>query len=378
MIVLTLTLRHFPDWATSWFSTSSIPPYVTKNPYALDRDTGGSSAGTGAAIAANLALLGLGEDTGGSIRIPSSFCGLVGLRVTPGLISRKGLSPLVVPQDTSGPMCRTVTDTALMLDAMVGFDEADPYTATAVLAGQPAGGSYAANLSTDFIRQAQLGVMRTYGFGDDSDPDCAAVNAVVNRALDKLKSSGTRLIDIDIPGLAKTLAYTSTYTSRSRYDLDNFLSKKPYLSPSNMVDIQASGLYHKTLDLIDMIAKSHAHPHGDPEYHKRMEERDKFQKLLIGIFAKNGIDGLVFPDVKVQAPTHEELLNRKWPILGFPTNTILASHAWMPAISVPAGSTEGNLPVGLEMVGLPYQEQKLLNLAYGVEDLIKGRKPPSL
>lgn len=108
-----------------WFSTSSIPPYVIKNPYALDRDTGGSSVGTGAAIAANMALLGFGEDTGSSIRIPSSFCGLVGLRATPRMISRKGLSALVVTQDTAGPMCRTATDAALMFDAMVGYDEAD-------------------------------------------------------------------------------------------------------------------------------------------------------------------------------------------------------------------------------------------------------------
>lgn len=325
-----------------------------------------------------MALIGLGEDTGGSIRIPSSFCGLVGLRVTPGLISRKGLSPLVVPQDTSGPMCRTVTDTALMLDAMVGYDETDPYTATAVLAGKPAGGSYATDLSTASICQARLGVLRTYGFGAETDPDCAAVNAVVNRALDKLKGNGTEVVDIEIPDLEKTLAYTSTYTSRSRYDIDNFLAKKPHLSPNNIVDIQASGSYHKTLDLIDMLAKSPAHPHDDPEYHKRMEDRDSLQKLLIGTLAKNKLDAFVFPDVKVLAPTHEELLNQKWPILEFPTNTILASHAWMPAISVPAGSTEAQLPVGLEMVGLPYQEKKLLQLAFGVERLVRGRKPPVL
>lgn len=108
-----------PDFATSWFSTSSLSG-TTRNPHDLKRDPGDSSSGTAAAIAADLALLGLGEDTGGSIRLSSSFCGLVGLRPTPGMISRAGMSPLLVPQDTPGPMCRTVLDTALMFDAMVG------------------------------------------------------------------------------------------------------------------------------------------------------------------------------------------------------------------------------------------------------------------
>ena len=99
-----------PDFATSWFGYSSASG-ETKNPYDMARDPGGSSAGTGSAVAANLAAVGIGEDTGGSIRLPASFDNLVGVRVTPGLISRKGLSPLVVFQDTAGPMGRTVRDT---------------------------------------------------------------------------------------------------------------------------------------------------------------------------------------------------------------------------------------------------------------------------
>src|SRR5205807_9695785 len=109
-----------PDFATSWFGYSSASG-ETKNPYALERDPGGSSAGTGAAVAANLAAVGIGEDTGGSIRLPASANNLVGVRVTPGLISRAGLSPLVVFQDTAGPLARTVTDAAILLDVLVGY-----------------------------------------------------------------------------------------------------------------------------------------------------------------------------------------------------------------------------------------------------------------
>ncbi|MBX6342191.1 MAG: amidase, partial [Thermomicrobiaceae bacterium] len=116
-----LAKTNLPDFATSWFGYSSAGG-ETKNPYALDRDAGGSSAGTGAGVAANLGAVGIGEDTGGSIRVPASFDNVVGLRVTTGLISRTGLSPLVEFQDTAGPMARTVRDAAILLDALVGYD----------------------------------------------------------------------------------------------------------------------------------------------------------------------------------------------------------------------------------------------------------------
>ena len=142
-----------PDFATSWFSTSSVTG-VTKNPYDLSRDPGGSSSGTGTAIAANLALVGIGEDTGGSIRLPSSFCSLVGVRVTPGLISRRGMSPLVTPQDTAGPMTRTVADAAALLDVLVGFDPADDYT---TVARHHRGTSFSAGLDGADVRTAPDG-----------------------------------------------------------------------------------------------------------------------------------------------------------------------------------------------------------------------------
>ena len=113
-----------PDFATSWFGYSSATG-ETRNPYDLARDPGGSSAGAGAAIAANLATVGIGDGTG-PICLPASFNNLVGVRVTPGLISRAGLSPLVVFQETAGPMGRTVLDTARVLDAVVGFDPREP------------------------------------------------------------------------------------------------------------------------------------------------------------------------------------------------------------------------------------------------------------
>ncbi|MEF8891764.1 MAG: amidase, partial [Haloferacaceae archaeon] len=128
-----LAKTALPDWAAGFVGYSSAHGQ-TKNPYALDRDPGGSSAGTGAGVAANLGAVGVGEDTGGSIRVPASCCNLYGLRVTTGLVSRAGLSPLVERQDTPGPMARTVADLALVLDALVGYDPADRATTVAARA----------------------------------------------------------------------------------------------------------------------------------------------------------------------------------------------------------------------------------------------------
>ena len=125
-----------PDFATSWFSYSSVSG-ETKNPYDLDRDPGGSSAGTGSAIAANLATVGIGTDCGGSIRLPSSFCGLVGIRSTPGVVPRTGSSYLVIFQDTIGPMTRTVADAVTVFDVLAGYDASDPYTAAYVVSRAP-------------------------------------------------------------------------------------------------------------------------------------------------------------------------------------------------------------------------------------------------
>ncbi|KAH8671638.1 amidase signature domain-containing protein [Xylariales sp. PMI_506] len=141
-----LAKTSLPDFGTDYFSDSSLNGRV-RNPYDLDRDPGGSSSGTAAAVAANLALAGIGTDSSGSIRIPASFCGLFGLRPTVGLISKAGGLPGAKGQSTLGPMCRTVRDAALLMDAIVGFDEEDPQTgvlAMAIAGTQPPGASYAA------------------------------------------------------------------------------------------------------------------------------------------------------------------------------------------------------------------------------------------
>ena len=203
-----LAKTTLPDFATSWFSYSSKSG-TSKNPYDLNRDPGGSSSGTGAAVAANFAAIGLGEDTGGSIRLPSSFNNLVGLKVTPGLISRAGMSPLVVFQDSAGPMCREVEDVARLLNVIAGFDPKDPFTAAAIIAGPQ---DYSAGLDNGALAGKTIGVIREV-FGDNKDPESAAVNQLMEQALEDIRSAGATTVDVEIPDLEHYLDYTSLYVT---------------------------------------------------------------------------------------------------------------------------------------------------------------------
>jgi amidase len=362
-----------PDFATSWFGLSSRSG-ETRNPYALERDPGGSSAGTGAAVAANLATIGVGEDTGGSIRLPASFCNLVGVRVTPGLISRAGMSPLVVFQDTAGPMARTVTDAAILLDAMVGYDPRDEYTAAYAIAGHK--GSYAADLRRDGLAKARIGVLRE-AFGAESNADCAAVNAVIGGALAAIRSAGAETVEISLPNLMDHIVETSLYLTHSRHDINGFLAARPALPYRSLDDIYAAGKYHRALDLLEEIVKGPVKPQDDPDYYRKLAARDGFQRAVVNLMARHRLDAICFPSVQVPPPTTEELLGDRWTVLTFPTNTLIAAQTWMPSIALPAGFTAAGLPVGIELVVLPYHEPDLFRFGYAFEQATRHRRPPA-
>lgn len=368
---IVLAKTSLPDFATSWFAYSSRSG-VTKNPYDLDHDPGGSSSGTGAAVAANLGAVGLGEDTGGSIRLPSSFDNLVGLKVTPGLISRTGMSPLVVFQDSAGPMCRTVEDAARMLNVIVGYDEADPFTATAVIAGPQ---DYTRALDPGALSGRTIGVLRQAFGGADVD-GAAAVNAVMERALEALEAAGARLVEVEVPELEHYVEYTSLYVTHSRHDIDAFLASRP-VPMKTVKAIRDAGRYHPALDLFEAIVEGPTDPHADPEYFQRYTARETFQRLIVNAMAAAGADALVFPTTQVPAPSRAVLDAGTWTTLTFPTNTLVAAQSWLPAVSVPAGFTDAGLPVGMEMVGLPYGEAALLGLAYAFEQATGHRRPPA-
>lgn len=363
-----------PDFATSWWAYSSMSG-ETRNPYDLARDPGGSSAGSGAAVAAGYAPVALGSDCGGSIRVPASCNGLVGIRSTPGVISREGVSMLVYPQDTVGPMTRNVRDAVTVFGLMAGYDPADSLSVHAEIA-VPANG-YAAELDAAGLKRARLGLV-TNALGSDSDPFAAPVNARVHEAVDAIRAAGGSVIALEIPDLAQHLRATSMYVNCSRHDINAFLAARPDAPLRTLNQIYEQRRYHPMLDLVDACVLGPEMPEYDPQYFRRLAAREEFQRVILNVMAKHTLDALIFPDVQVVPPTREQLNTRVWTTLTFPTNTLIASQSWLPAISVPAGLTETGLPVGLEFVARPYAEPRLFRLAFAFEQVTKFRRPPTL
>lgn len=294
-----------PDWAASWFSTSSLSK-TTKNPCDPTRDPGGSSSGSGAAVAAGMALVGIGGDTGGSIRLPSSFCGLVGVRVTPGRISRDGMSALVQYQDTPGPMTKCVEDAARILDVVVGFDEQDEFTSVNAISPL----SKSKTPFQDAIKQPTLhgkriGVLRQ-AFGNDS-----SVLQVIDRSLDALQKSGAELIEVSIPDLEHYKTTSSAYVLRSKADINAFCASRKELSHIKLQDLHAEGKYHKALDLIDAVVKGPTNYRKNPHYTEAMLVQAEFQRVVASLFAKHQLDAVVYPTCQVLPPKTEDILNGK-------------------------------------------------------------------
>ena len=363
-----------PDFATSWWAYSSMSG-ETRNPYDLARDPGGSSAGTGAAIAANLATLGLGTDCGGSIRVPASCNNLVGIRSTPGVVSRAGASTLVFFQDTIGPMCRTVRDAVTTFELMTGYDSADSLTVHAEIGGAPH--RYAAALDSQGLKRSRLGLV-TNALGSDNDPFASPVNSVVKASIARIQRAGGTVVDVEIPNLMQHVMATSMYVNCSKRDINAFLAARPDAPLRTLNQIYELKKYHPMLDLIDACVTGPELPEYDPLYFRRLAAREEFQRVVLNLMAQHRLDALIFPDIQVVPPTREQLNTRVWTTLTFPTNTLIASQTWLPAISVPAGFTDNGLPVGLEIMARPYAEAIMFRLAYGFEQAEPQRRKPSL
>ncbi|AWB46494.1 amidase [Paenibacillus sp. CAA11] len=337
----------------------------TLNPYALDHSPGGSSAGTGAAIASNFALGGFGTDTGGSIRIPSSYNSLVGIRPTVGLTSRDGIIPLALTQDTGGPMSRTVTDAAILLDATAGYDPEDVATAYGI-GHRPA--SYTTYLDKDGLKGARIGVA-TELFGTDSGAQ--PVTDLVNAAVKDLSKLGATTVPIAIPNLDEIMAYPSLSNYEFKFQLNDYLAKyEPDAPYHSLTEIINSGQFYKPLE--SSLKARDARDLGSEEYKDIVLKRTKLTRdALLKVMADHNLDAIVYPStVQASLPIGESSKagnnNRLSPFSGFP------------AISVPAGFTPDGLAAGIEFLGRSYDEPTLIKFAYAYEQGTHHRKPPAL
>ncbi|GAB4097716.1 hypothetical protein GCM10028787_31910 [Brachybacterium horti] len=347
---------------------------TTRNPYDPARDTGGSSSGTGAAVAANLGLVGIGEDTGGSIRVPSSFNNLFGLRVTAGLISRTGLQGLVPNQDTPGPMTRSVGDLAVLLDVLEGFDDADPLTVTAAQVRDRLAFATAAATSGT-LKRPRIGVLSNVfpaGSGEGTE-----ISSIVRSAIARLREEGFDIVDgIELPDLDGWNARTSLYGTVSRSVLQSFFASHG----ERFADYEAflaAEAHNPALSTFVDIAGGADDPLEDPAYLRGLAEQTRFRQEVLAIMARHGVDVLLYPTTRVLPPRFDEM-EAVVDVAAFPTNTIIGSQAVLPAMSVPAGFTADGVPVGMELLAGHLDERSLVALAAEWERIASPRRRPDL
>ncbi len=332
----------------------------TRNPYDLSRYPGGSSGGTGAAVAASLATVGWGSDTCGSIRIPASQNSLVGLRPTKGLSSVDGILPLSHTQDVGGPLARTATDLAIALDATVGPDPADPATGNFPVV-RP--GSFVDALHPDALNGARLGLL-TQAFGDI--PEEQEMSRIVREAVESMEAQGAEALDIEVEGL-EDLLESSVIHHEFKFDLMDYLENTPGAPVASLRDILDLGLHHQELD--ERFRRRDAPESRDTEeYREALHKQQLLREALVRVMDEHELDALVYPAMKREAAR-----------IGDPqrgSNCQISAHSGLPSITVPAGFTENGLPAGVELLGRPLDDTRLLGLAWGYEQATDHRRPP--
>ncbi|MEO8620267.1 MAG: amidase family protein [bacterium] len=353
---------------TPYETVSSILPGYTKNPYALDRVTAGSSGGTAAAVAANFGEVGLGTDTGNSIRGPSAHQALVGIRSTMGLTSRDGVAPLNLASDVAGPMARTVADAVAVFQVVAGEDAADSVTARS--RGHRAA-DYTTQLNRGALKGARIGVLhQAY---DRATTDSEVVR-VFSKALDDMRRQGATIVDpVAVPGLEARLR-TAGGCNQFKWDINDWLTRQGDRAPVHtLAEIIASRRFHPTIQQRLESAQADSLP---PAQNPGCASRDVFRAWLrTGVTALMDslkLDALVYPtwsnpprligDLNTPHGDNSQLFS---PSTGFP------------AITVPMGYTRGGLPAGLQMLGRAWSEQTLFGLAYSYEGATHQRHPPA-
>jgi Asp-tRNA(Asn)/Glu-tRNA(Gln) amidotransferase A subunit family amidase len=359
---------------------NSVVSGFARNPYNTAYATGGSSGGTGAGLASSFGVVGIGTDTGGSVRMPSGHNALVGLRPTVGLVSRTGMVPLDSNRDTAGPMARSVKDMAVLLDVIVGPDQED--AATARSKGHIAE-SYQAFLKKDGLKGARLGVLRQTFNPKVADP---LIIANFEKTLTELKAQGAEIIDpIVVPELDSIPRPPQT-GARFKHDLTQFIAKHPGIPYPSVQAIADSKLVHP-LHQQGMEQAAAALPQDqDPATIEGAKNEELLRQAFLKAMNAAKVDVLVFPtwaqlpalngDRNTQITDDPKPAPNAAPTHLGSTLTYVGSFLQWPAISVPSGYLGEGLPVGLQILSRPWDEPKLVQYAYAYEQATHYRRPP--
>ena len=365
---IVLAKSNMAEFAFSAYETlSSIVPGHTRNPYALDRVPAGSSGGTAAAVAASFGSVGLGTDTGNSIRGPSSHTSLVGIRSTMGLTSRDGIVPLNLSRDIGGPMARTVADAVAVFDVIVGFDPADPIT---IAAQERPRMNYMDYLKKDGLQGKRIGVVRELIL-DTADPDTIEL---FDEALDDMRRKGAVVIDpVDIRNF-NVNQNRIRGCNYFKFDLNNYL-KSVYGADQglDLSSIIASRQFHPSIEkrLTDAEAIELAPP--DNPACREVDARDAMLRTNVrAAIENNNVSVVVYPTWSNPPRLLGDLNSPHGN-----NSAKLSPPTGFPAITVPMGFTRGRFPAGIQLLGLPWSEGTLIEVAYAYEQATMHRRPPS-
>jgi Asp-tRNA(Asn)/Glu-tRNA(Gln) amidotransferase A subunit family amidase len=368
---IVLAKSNMAEWAFSPLETvNSVMPGYTRNPYATDRVTAGSSGGTAAAVAASFGSVGLGSDTGNSIRGPSAHQALVGIRSTMGLTSRTGVVPLNLLADIAGPMTRTVADAVAVFQVIVGEDPDDPVTALSRGRAIP---HYADALKADGLKGARIGVLRQAYERGGVDPD---VTAVFTAALAALERAGATIVDpaaIDLSGVRRAQGAGSC--GGFKYDITQWFARHAGRTPvGSLAEVIKSRRYHPSVQSrLESAEQSTPAEPGSPACQADAEYRKAYGAAVTARMDELKLDAYVYPtwsypprligDLNTPAGDNSQVFS---PTSGFP------------AISVPMGYTRNDrLPAGITFFGRAWDEATLIRLSYAFEQATRHRRAPN-
>ena len=369
---IVIAKTNMAEWAFSPRQTRSSSYGVTANAYALDRVPAGSSGGTASGIAAGFGVIGMGTDTGNSIRGPSSHLSLFGIRSTLGLVSRDGIIPLAFDRDVAGPMTRTVTDAAKVLGVIAGEDAADPYT---VLARGQVQSDYTRFLKSAALKGLRLGNLTALVETEEADPE---IIALYRRALADLSAAGATVVDFSVPGLAEHMA-ASNFCVRFRYDMHQYLGSLGEAAPiKDVMAVRESGQYSPYIEQrLDFFGGGPADVHPaelDPPCPDFPDHpgRQAFRRDLLAAMDAAEIDLILYP-TWLNPPAHLERAIEEY---AGDNSQLVAPATGLPAATVPMGFSHERLPAGLQILGRPFSEGLILSVAYAYEQRTHWRVAP--
>jgi Asp-tRNA(Asn)/Glu-tRNA(Gln) amidotransferase A subunit family amidase len=351
---------------------------VVHNAYDPTRSASGSSGGTGSGIAANFATVGIGEDTGGSVRGPAAVNNLVGLRPTLPLVSRFGMMPARPTTDTLGPIARSVKDAAIVLDVIAGYDPNDPVTAETVDHVPP---TYTQSLTVDGLKGARIGVIREPldPRADPASADYKQVRAVTDRAISDLKRLGATVVDpLTIPDVvSRSLKVYDGNVFETEAATNKYLAQHPNAPAKTLSEILLSGKVAPARARVLMGVLGHTT--DEAGYLQLLLIKEELRQAVLTAMADQRLDVLVYATFDRSPVTipPDAMTRTIIDSTGPGNNRRLSPALGFPAMTVPAGFTAEGLPVGLEFMGRAFAEPTLFKLAYAFEQGTHHRKAPS-